>query len=95
MKIKVNHGSLEEVVNLEINQSNVHLLLPTKISEVVAMYAEDNNCSMLESLRKFFSSDIYQQLQNEQTKLWHLGAVALYEMWQEEANSQIKLVFCR
>lgn len=77
-------------MNLEINQSNVHLLIPAKISVVAAMFAEDNKCSMLESLRKFYSSDIYRQLQNEQTKLRHLGVVALYEMWQEEANSQIK-----
>ncbi len=48
------------------------------------MFAEDNKCTKLDSLRKFYSSDIYQQLQNEQTKFWHLGPVALYEMWQEE-----------
>lgn len=71
-------------MNLDINQSNVNLLLPAKISAVAAMYAEDNKCSMLESLRSFYSSDIYQQLQIEQTKLWHLGVVALYEMWQEK-----------
>jgi len=69
-------------MNLEINQSNVNLLLPAKISAVAAMYAEDNNCSILESLKRFYSSDIYQQLQDEETKLWHLGSVALYEMWQ-------------
>lgn len=73
-------------MNLEINDTNLHLLLPGKITSVSSIYAEENNCSILEAIRKFYATDIYKQLQNEQTKLWHLGPVALYEMWKNSKN---------
>lgn len=69
-------------MNLDINEKNVHLLLPGKISAVSAMYADDHHCSIMEALRLFYASQLYQQLQRESTKLWHLGPVALYELWQ-------------
>ncbi|MCQ2273751.1 MAG: hypothetical protein MJZ86_03045 [Bacteroidales bacterium] len=73
-------------MNLEINDSNVHLLLPGKVAAVAAMFAEDNHCTMLEAMREFYKSAVYQQLEHEETKLWHLGAVALYEMWREGSH---------
>lgn len=69
-------------MNLEITQDNVHLLLPGKVAAVSAMYAEDHNCSIFEAMRKFYSSDTYKELSIEDTKLWHLGPVALYQTWQ-------------
>lgn len=47
------------------------------------MYADSHGCSVLESMQEFYKSEVYSQLEHEETKLWHLGAVALYEMWQE------------
>lgn len=70
-------------MNLEINQSNIHLLLPAKVAGVSRLYAEDHGCSILESMRLFYASEVYRQLAEEKTKLWNLGVVALYEMWQE------------
>ncbi len=68
-------------MNLEITNDNIHLLLPGKITAVSAIYAEENNCSMQEAIREFYKSDLYSELQREDTKLWHLGAVGLYEVW--------------
>lgn len=31
----------------------------------------------------FYASKTYQQLQQENTKLWHLGAIGLYELYSE------------
>lgn len=70
-------------MNLEINDSNVHLLLPGKVAAVSAIYADSHGCSIFEAMQKFYKSKVYSQLEHEETKLWHLGAVALYEMWQE------------
>ncbi|MBP5705443.1 MAG: hypothetical protein IKV67_02420 [Paludibacteraceae bacterium] len=71
-------------MNLEINNKNLYLLLPGKVSAVSAIYAEQNHCSILEAMRKFYASSVYQKLQVEETKFWQLGAVALYEIWQSE-----------
>lgn len=68
-------------MNLNITQSNLHLLLPAKTSAVGRLYAEEHQCSILEGMRLFYASDLYRSLECEETKLWHLGAVALYDMW--------------
>lgn len=67
-------------MNLEITQENLYLLLPGKVTALASFYAEDNNCTMLEAVRHIYSSSLYKRLSDESTKLWHLGAVALYEM---------------
>lgn len=69
-------------MNLTITKDNVHLLLPGKIASVSAMYADDHKCSILDAMMLFYASDTYRELQDEETKLWHLGPVALYEIWQ-------------
>lgn len=69
-------------MNLEITDKNLYLLLPGKVVAVSAIYAEEHRSSIKESMRMFYASDVYKKLQQEETKLWHLGAVALYEIWQ-------------
>lgn len=73
-------------MNLEVTNKNLYLFLPGKIAAVSAIYSEKHNCSVWEAMHSFYISSLYQQLQKEETKLWHLGPVALYEMWQEENN---------
>lgn len=70
-------------MNLDITNNNVHLLLPGKIASVSAMYADDHGCTILDAMMLFYASDTYKKLQLEETKFWHLGPVALYEIWQQ------------
>jgi hypothetical protein len=35
----------------------------------------------------FYSSALYKGLEEEETKLWHLSAHALFEMFQEERDT--------
>jgi len=67
-------------MQLEVTQQNIHLFLPGKIANISAIIAEHDHCSMFEAMRRFYSSQVYHELQKEDTKLWHLGAVALFEM---------------
>lgn len=67
-------------MNLNINQSNLSLLIPGKIASIAQFYAEDHQCSMLEAIRHIYSTSLYEKLSDESTKLWHLGAVTLYGM---------------
>lgn len=63
----------------EITQKNLYLLLPGKVSAVVEQYVNNNSVSMLDALRLFYQSETYRELEQEHTKLWHLGPVALYQ----------------
>ena len=47
------------------------------------MLVEDKGISIVEAMRQIYSSNIYQELENEETKMWHLGPVALYQMLEE------------
>lgn len=75
------------MMNLEVTQQNLYLFLPGKIANVAGIIAANEHCSQLEALQRFYASKTYQGLQREETKLWHLGAVALYEMYCDNAAS--------
>ena len=70
-------------MNLTITQQNVHLLLPSKLSWMANMLAEDKGISIVEAMKILYSSELYARLENESTKAWHLGPVALYQDFQE------------
>ena len=67
----------------EITQDNLYLILAGKVSAVASFIADDEHISPLDALTKFYASDAYRRLEREDTKLWHLGPVALYQEYQE------------
>ena len=78
---KINRSS---AMNLTITQENLYLLLPSKMSWLATMLAEDRGITIVEAMKIAYSSELYARLADESTKLWHLGPVALYEELQEE-----------
>lgn len=63
----------------EINQSNLYLLLPSKVSHLSSMIQKHMNISMIDAIKEIYLSDTYRELEKESTKMWHLGPVALYQ----------------
>lgn len=63
----------------EINQRNLYLLLPSKVSRIVAMLVEDTGMNVVDAVCRIYQSEMYSQLEQENTKLWHEGPVALYQ----------------
>jgi len=47
------------------------------------MYAADFGVPIAEALRRIYKSATYKELEKEETKLWHLGPVALYQIFLE------------
>jgi hypothetical protein len=66
-------------MNLNITQDNLYLLLPGKTSRMAQMYAHRYSVSIVEALKRVYNSAVYQELEQEDTKLWHDGPVALFE----------------
>ena len=66
-------------MNLEINQSNLYLLLPSKIAWMTDMLTDDTGVTIVDAIKTIYSSETYTQLEDESTKMWHLGPVALYQ----------------
>ena len=74
----------QSLAKLEVTQSNLHLLLPSKVSRIANMLAEDNGISIVDAMKLLYSSELYARLENESTKAWHLGPVALYQDFKAE-----------
>ena len=72
------------MMNLTVTQDNLYLLLPSKMAWMASMLAEDKGISVVEAIKRLYSSAMYKKLQDESTKYWHLGPVALYEEFLEE-----------
>lgn len=70
--------------NRVITQSNLYLILPGKVSKMATMYAEDFGVSVLEALKVIYQSNTYRELEDEKSKLWHYGPVALYQLFLEK-----------
>ncbi len=62
----------------EINQQNLYLLIPSKVGWLVDYLSEDSGLSVVDAVKRVYSSGMYQQLEKEETKLWHLGPADLY-----------------
>ena len=64
-----------------VNKDNLYLILPYKVSQLAVLYADKFGVSLSDALKTIYCSNTYQQLEREETKLWHYGPVALLEYW--------------
>lgn len=69
-------------MNLDITQDNLYLILPSKVSRMAEMLAADSGKSIVQAVKDIYVSDVYKRLEQEHTKQWHLGPVALYQEMQ-------------
>lgn len=62
-----------------ISSENLYLILPFKVTQMALLYAKKFNVKILEAIETIYKSNTYKDLEREETKLWHLGPVALME----------------
>lgn len=66
-----------------ITPDTLYLILPHKVSQLAVLYANQKGISTREALIHIYRSDTYRRLEDESTKLWHYGPVALLEELEE------------
>lgn len=71
-------------MNLTVNQKNLYLFLPSKVCRMGELMTDDKHIGAVEAIKKIYSSNVYKQLEKEDTKLWHLGPVDLYRDLEKE-----------
>ncbi len=59
------------------------LLVPQVIHLIVERYSYDE----VMASKEFYSSGVYSFLEREDTKLWHLSALTLFNMFDEEKQT--------
>lgn len=60
------------MMNLAIDQSNLYLLIPSKMGWLTNMLSNDEDISVVDAIKKLYSSEMYKKLENESSKTWHL-----------------------
>ncbi len=66
-----------------ITPEQLYLILPYKVSQLSMLISKKLGMPILDAIRAVYRSNTYKDLEREETKLWHLGPVALFEHYQE------------
>lgn len=68
----------------EVNQENLPLLIPGKIIGMTKILCNELQLNAIDCLKIIYESETYHLLEQEDSKYWHYGPVALCEMIKEE-----------
>ena len=57
------------------------------VPEIIKLIVENYKIDEIEASEKLYNSVLYEKLEQEETKLWHLSPLTLYNMFDEEQNT--------
>ena len=70
-----------------MEQKKFEAILVLLVPQVISIIAEKHNSDELTATKLFYGSKLYSLLEQEKTKLWHLSALALFELYDEEYST--------
>ncbi len=59
------------------------------VPKVVKLITENYNLDEIAAFNKFYASKVYEKLEQEETKLWHLSPLTLFNMFDEEQKNGV------
>ena len=62
-------------------------LLVLIVPKVVELIVKHHGLDEMEATKKFYESTVYSRLEEEETKLWHLSPLTLFNMYDEEKKT--------
>ena len=63
------------------------VMMEMLVPQVVALIVKRKGVSAREAIELFYASELYERLETEETKLWHLSAQTLYDLFDEERTT--------
>lgn len=57
------------------------------VPEVVKLIVQSYTIDEIEASDRFYSSKVYEKLEQEETKLWHLSPLTLFKMYEREQET--------
>ena len=72
-----------------MNQTQLPAFLSVLVPQILIHLTERRNISEQEAIRILYNSELYAALESEETKLWHLSALTLYALLEEELTTGI------
>lgn len=78
-----------------MNDEKFNALLIAIVQDVVAYIVKQDNVSEKEAAKSFYFSEVYESLEKENTKVWHMSTPTLYNLYkQEKAGDKITWPDC-
>jgi hypothetical protein len=71
----------------DMNKKKFEALMIFLVPDVVTLIAERDGIDQQEATRRFYASEVYSLLSNEETKLWHYSPLTLYHMYKNEIET--------
>ena len=72
-----------------MDQKKFESMLVLLVPQVVQLISENYSCDEITASKEFYVSEVYELLEHEDTKLWHLSALTLFHMFDEEKRTGI------
>ena len=69
-------------MNLEY-KATLQMLVPM----IIQIITEKKDIPAIDAIKLFYTSIVYEKLEMEKTKLWHLSPLALYELLEMELDT--------
>lgn len=70
-----------------MSEVSIRAMLELIVPRLVKKIIETQNVTEKEALTALYTSELYRQLECEETKLWHLSVPTLFELWLEEKKT--------
>lgn len=70
-----------------MSEVSITAMLELIVPRLVRKIMEEQNITEKEALDALYGSELYRQLESEETKLWHLSVPTLYDLWKEEKET--------
>ena len=67
-----------------MSEKGIKGMLELIVPRLLRMIMEKQSLTEKEALTQLYASELYRQLEREETNLWNLSLPTLYELWLEE-----------
>ena len=67
-----------------MNSEKLSAILTILNPPIIQLIMDTKGITNVEASKLFYNSDVYAMLEKEESKLWHLSPLTLYELFEEE-----------
>lgn len=70
-----------------MEQKKFEAMLVLIVPKIIGLIIENHGIDEVSASKKFYESKVYSILEEEDTKLWHLSPLTLFNMYDEEVKT--------
>ena len=70
-----------------MEQKKFEDMLVLLVPQIIHLIVQNTHCDEVTASQLFYTSHVYELLEQEETKLWHLSPHSLFQMYHEEVST--------